>query len=306
VRSSRSEIKVMCFRAATAAAAAIALLSVSACGGQSSPNGAPGAEPAGKPISAKDFDRRNFDRSTVIDNAWFPLRPGTQLVFEGSTREDGAQVAHRVVFTVTDLTKVVNGVRAAVIWERDFSEGQLVETELAFFAQDNDGNVWHLGQYPEEYEEGKFVAAPAWLAGTKGARAGISMKAEPRLRTPSYSQGFAPPPINWVDRARVHRMGVKTCVPLRCYEDVLVTREFETGKPEAYQVKYYARGVGNVRVGWAGANDKDREVLVLVKLVHANSALLARFRTDALKLERRAYRISKDVYGRTSPAKRRP
>ena len=94
--------------------------------------------------------------------------------------------------TVTDLTKVVDGVRTLVIWERDFTAGQLSEPELAFFAQDNAGNVWLLGEYPEEYEDGKFDKAPAWISGQKGARAGITMPAEPRLGVPDYAQGFAP------------------------------------------------------------------------------------------------------------------
>ncbi len=64
------------------------------------------------------------------------------------------------MFTVTDLTKVVNGVRAVVVWDRDYASGELQETELAFFAQDNDGNVWHLGEYPEEYETGKACRTP--------------------------------------------------------------------------------------------------------------------------------------------------
>ena len=37
----------------------------------------------------EDFDRDNFDRSSNIDNKWFPLRPGTQLVHEGFAEEDG-------------------------------------------------------------------------------------------------------------------------------------------------------------------------------------------------------------------------
>ena len=209
---------------------------------------------------------------------------------------------HRVVFTVTDLTKVVNGVRSVVIWERDFTSGKLAETELAFFAQDNDGNVWQLGQYPEVYEDGKLVEAPAWISGLKGARAGIVMKKQPRLGTPAYSQGFAPPPINWVDHAQVYRTGVKTCVPFDCFTGVLVTREFEPGKPGANQLKYYARSVGNVRVGWLGANDHSQEVLMLVEVVHLSSAAMARARADALKLEKRAYKISKAVYGRTPPS----
>jgi hypothetical protein len=87
----------------------------------------------------------NFDdRSTNIDNEWLPLRPGTQFVYEGTTYEEGELIPHRVVFTVTDLTKVLDGVRAGVIWDRDYSAGRLVESELAFFAQDTEGNVWHL------------------------------------------------------------------------------------------------------------------------------------------------------------------
>ena len=81
------------------------------------------------------------------------------LVFEGSTFEDGASISHRLVSTVTDLVKPVAGVRNVVVWEQDWRGGTLAEAELAFFAQDNEGNVWHLGEYPAEYEDGKIVAS---------------------------------------------------------------------------------------------------------------------------------------------------
>jgi hypothetical protein len=283
-------------------AASILVLVALACRGDRSSERTAGGQPRLREISAKDFDPRNFDRSTDVDNPWFPLTPGTQLVYEGSTREEGKRVPHRTAFTVTDLTKVIGGVRNVVVWDRDWRAGELQETELALFAQDNGGNVWHLGQYPEEYENGRFVTAPAWFHGLKHARAGIAMKAHPRLGAPSYSQGFAPPPINWVDRAQVHEVSQKTCVPVRCYGNVLVAREFEPDKPESYQLKYYARGVGNVRVGWLGRRDEDREVLVLVKVVHLDEQALAEVRREALRLEERAYEISKDVYGRTPPS----
>lgn len=287
---------------ATALAASLVVLMASACGGDGGSNRAAGDEAALKEIAAQDFNPENFDRSTTIDNPWFPLDPGTQLVFEGSTREEDKRVQHRVAFTVTDLAKEIGGVRNVVVWERDWRAGELQEAELALFAQDNDGNVWHLGQYPEEYEAGKVVAAPAWFHGLKRARAGIAMKAHPRLGAPAYSQGFAPPPINWVDRAEVHELGTRTCVPVRCYQDVLVAREFEPDKPESFQLKYYARGVGNVKVGWLGRKDEDREVLVLVKVVRLDQQALAEARGEALRLESRAYKISEDVYGRTLPS----
>jgi hypothetical protein len=207
-----------------------------------------------------------------------------------------------VVFTVTDLTKVIDGVRTVVCWDTDYSAGKLLETELIFFAQDNDGNVWHLGQYRETYDDVEFVGGRAWLAGIDGARAGIMMKAEPRLGTPSYSQGYAPPPFNWTDRAKVDQMGQKTCVPADCYEDVLVIAESSKEEgPEAQQLKYYARGVGYVRVGWRGKGEKTRETLELVKVVQLGPAALAEARAKALELEKRA-----SIYGRTPPAEHMP
>jgi hypothetical protein len=318
-------VEVQRLRIVLAAAAVVVLAGSSCSSGESSPEAAPpgqtttaspttqlevtttGETPAetttGGEISAKpfeEFDRRNFDRSTDIDNEWFPLRPGTQFVYEGFTVDGGRRVPHRVVFTVTDLTKVIEGVRTVVVWDRDFSTGELVESELALFAQDNDGTVWHLGQYPEEYEKGRLVDAPAWIAGVQNARPGISMKAKPRLGAPSYSQGWGPA-VSWTDRAQVYQMGRRTCVPAGCYEDVLVMEEFSQEEPDAFQLKYYARGVGNVRVGWRG-EDPTKETLKLVEIVGLSPAALAEVRAEALALEKRAYRITEDVYGGTPPA----
>ena len=97
-----------------------------------------------------------------------PDAPGTQFVYRGSTLEGKERIHHSTKFTVTDLTKVIDGVRTIIVWDRDYSGGVLVETELAMFAQDTAGNIWHFGQYPEEYEGGRFVKAPAWVAGYEG------------------------------------------------------------------------------------------------------------------------------------------
>jgi hypothetical protein len=253
-------------------------------------------------VSAKDFDPTNFDDSTTVDNKWFPLKPGAHSVFEGSAIDDGQRISRRVVTTVTDLSKQINGVNSVIVWERDYNEGKLVEAELGFFAQDKYGNVWHMGEYPEEYENGEFDKAPGWIAGSKGATAGIAMRAEPRLGTPSYAQGYAPPPINWIDRGRVYKVGQKTCVPVDCYDEVLVIEEFERNKPGAYQLKYYAPGVGDVRVGWRGPEEEEKEGLDLVKDVSLGPQELAKARANALELEKHAYEL-KDFYKNTKPAK---
>jgi hypothetical protein len=282
------------------------LFPAAACGtqgaNQSAQNGGERAQTEPLTGSAKDFERARFDDPAHVDNRWLPLAPGTQLVLEGSAivDEEGRQ-PRRVVTTVTDLTKVIDGVRTLVIWERDFTAGQLSEPELAFFAQDNAGNVWLVGEYPEEYVDGEFDKAPAWISGQKGARAGIAMKARPQLGAPSYAQGYAPPPADFTDRTRVYKIDQQTCVPVDCYENVLVTEEFNPPEPGAYQLKYYAPGVGNVRVGWRGEKEEERETLELVDVKHLSSEPMAKVRREAMEMDRRAYERS-EVYRETPPA----
>jgi hypothetical protein len=295
-------------RGIAATAVTVLSLTLAACASRDEPDavvaGATSVPPttAVKVAVAADFDPGRFSDPTTVDNQWFPLKPGTQLTWQGSALDGKERIARKVVFTVTGLTKTISGVRTVVGFDRDYNDGELVEPELVFFAQDDDGNVWTLGQYPEEYEDGKVVAAPAWLAGFDGARAGLVMRAAPKPGTPDWSQGLGPK-VEYADRAKVRELGERTCVPTGCYDNVLVTEEWDAADPKARQLKYYASGVGNVRVGWAGT-DEEKEVLELTKVAQLGPAALKAVDTQALQLERRAYQRSKGLYGRTAPAER--
>lgn len=294
------------------AALALIMALVPACGADTSasPSTAlptevetePGLDGEGVGLDLEEFDPADFDESSIdIDNPWWPLTAGTQFVYEGFTVEDGEEIPHRIVFTVTDLTKEIEGVQTVVVYDRDFSDDVLEEAELAFFAQDREGNVWHFGQYRETYDEVEFVGGRVWLIGNPaGAQAGIMMHADPRVDSPDYSQGYAPAPFNWTDRARVDEMGAETSVAYGDYSDVLVIEEYNDEEPGAFQLKYYARGVGNVRVGWRG-DDTQQEELELVDVIQLEGDALAAARDEALQLEVRAY-----AYGLTQPAELRP
>jgi hypothetical protein len=97
-------------------------------------------------------------------------------------------------------------------------------------------------------------------------------------------------------------VGQTTCVPVGCYDEVLVIEEFERNKPGAYQLKYYAPGVGDVRVGWRGPEEVEKEGLELVKDVSLGPQALAKARAGALELEKDACEI-KEYYRKTQPAK---
>jgi hypothetical protein len=254
---------------------------------------APAADCQPLPLHGADFPA-----VPKVDNAFFPLTPGTKWVLNGTV--DGA--THTVVTTVTDLTKVIDGVTAAVVLDEDFGPHRdLQEAELAFMAQDRQGTVWNLGEYPELYENGQFVGAPdVWISGIARARAGIGMLAHPTLGTPTYLQGFAPA-IDFKDCATVFQTGQRTCVPTACYDNVLVTDEFAPLDPEGgHHRKFYASGVGVVRVDAIG--DTNPEILQLTKFKHQCPAGVARTRARALTLDTHGYVVSPDIYGRTPPA----
>jgi hypothetical protein len=289
----------------------LAAVSLAACGASEKP-------PQEKPAIVEPIEGTELNRVMLTEKAAERLDIQTAPVREEQVvrkRTVGAEVVafpdaeaeeipHRIEFTVTDLTKEIAGVRAVVAWVEDYSDDQLVEAELAFYAQDNDGNVWYLGEYPEEYEDGEFAEASAWIAGLEDARAGIKMKAEPQLGTPAYFQGWAPA-VEWTDYGQVDQMAQETCVAVDCYQDVLVSAESSLEETGAFQLKYYAPGVGNVRVGWRGA-DATQEELELVDLVQLSPEALAEARAQALALEKHAYEVSPDVYGQTPPAQQTP
>ena len=265
------------------------------------PTEAPAPTAAATENTLENFVAAKFDAPTKIDNDWMPLKPGMRYVYEGSTTtDDGSLVPHRIEIHVTDLTKVIGGVPSLATWDLDFSNNVLAEAELAFFAQDNEGNVWRMGEYPEVYEGGKLVEAPSWIHGFQDAQAGIMMPANPKTGTPSYSQGWGPA-VKWTDRGQVDQMGQKTCVPVKCYEDVLIIAETSQSETDAQQLKYWANGVGNVKVGWRGDGEKTKEVLELTKLEQLEGKALDAVRAEALKLEKSAYENSKEVYAKTPP-----
>jgi hypothetical protein len=251
-----------------------------------------------------DVDAKNFSRPTIIDNKYMPLKPGMQFVYEGWAIDDeDKKVPRKVIDIVTDLVKNINGIETVVIWERDIANGKLEESELAFRAQDDKGNVWHFGEVKEVYDEnGKLVGGKTWMQGRLGAKAGIIMPAKPAVGTPSYPQGYATGVYKWDDRGQVRKVTEKVKVPAGAYKDVVVIEEWSSGekKKGALQLKYYAPGIGYVKVGFEG-DDPVKETLELTKVSELTAKEMDEARAEALLVEERNY-----YYGRTTePPKRR-
>ena len=194
--------------------------------------------PAVGAATAADPDPARF--TTVIDNPLLPLTPGTRSVY----RERGPEGRGRVVITVTHRTRVVQGVRTVVVRDRAYFRGELVEDTFDWYAQDKAGNVWYFGEAPKEFENGRVVStAGSWEAGRDGARAGIVMKARPRVGD-TYFQEHAPGVA--MDQATIVSRRATVTVPVGSFQKVLKTKDFTQLEPGVVEHKFYARGFGSV------------------------------------------------------------
>ena len=296
---------------ATAAPVGAALLAsalLAGCGGSGSPgpSSSPATSAPSTSASQGPADRASqpsvgtFSTPLAVTNPLFPLAVGSQFTYEGKIVDSDGSHEHSVIFTVTDLVKHVDGTQTVVALDQDYLEGQLQEQELAFFAQDDRGNVWNFGEYPEEYDNGKLSGAPStWIRGSGGAYGGMHVLGQPRIGM-QYREGLVPA-IQFDDVSKVTSVSQRTCVKAGCYSSVVVVDETSPNDPASgHQIKYYAPGAGLVKVNAKGGDTQ--EFLELTSVMHLTTGL-AKWRSEALAMDKRAYKVAATVYRVTPPAR---
>lgn len=201
-----------------------------------------------------DFDPDDFVRG--VDNPFFPLKPGTTYFYEGTS--DGVPTSNE--FFVTPDTKEILGVETTVVRDLAFEEGVLVEKTFDWFAQDEDGNVWYLGEDTKLLDAAGNVISTegSWEAGVDDAEAGIIMLADPHVGR-RYHQEFAPGVAE--DQAKVLSLHKSRCVLFGCFDDLLLTKEWTRLDPGVVDHKFYAEGVGFI-LGIAVKGGDERTELV--------------------------------------------
>jgi len=199
------------------------------------------------------FSASNFTNSTTINNSYFPLVPGTTYTYKADI-PDGCEVD---VMRVTYDTRVMDGVTTVVVDDRVYDAAvcrtgpaNLVERTLDYYAQDNAGNVWYMGEDTFDCQGANncTVGDGAWIGGVNGAQPGIIMLANPR-KGDTYRQEYLPGVAE--DQATVDGLGV-TATPTRddayrsSYSNCLVTKEFTDLEKGARGSKTYCPGIGVV------------------------------------------------------------
>lgn len=199
-------------------------------------------------ISADDFSN-----PTLINNPFFPLHVGDTRSYEVYEGDELIETIEIEVLSPTEAggDKTVNGIPVVVQRDRVRDEnGNVIEDTYDWFAQDDDGNVWYLGENVTNYnydDDGNFLGTDSggsfeW--GIDGAMPGILMPAEPRIGE-SYRQEYYEGEAE--DIGAFVAADVKLEVSGNTYT-TLMTEEWNPLEPEdVRENKYYAPGIGVVR-----------------------------------------------------------
>jgi hypothetical protein len=195
-----------------------------------------------------EFTDRFFEErckfSSTGKNPFFILQPGHELILEGD--DDGEFV--RIVITVLNKTRVIDGVETRIVRERETKDGELVEIADNYFAICKPTNsVFYFGEDVDFYEDGQVVNHDgSWHAGENGARPGIIMPGTLLLGA-RYFQEIAPGVA--LDRAEIRRLDFQVSTPAGVFDNCLGTRETTPLEPDVREFKYYAPGVGLIKDG---------------------------------------------------------
>ena len=205
-----------------------------------------------------DIDPADF--GGPIDNPYLPLKPGTVFRYTG-VGDDGTTRELNIV-RVTRHKKRIMGIDATVVLDKVWSGGKPEERTFDWYAQDDAGNVWYMGEDSYDWEHGHWVRNDgSWTAGVGNGKPGVIMLAHPR-RGDAYRQEYSPG--HAVDQAKVLGPGGRVATPLRTFARTLLTREFSTIDRQ-YEKKWYARGIGVIQ---EDAVTKSREHSELVSVMH--------------------------------------
>lgn len=215
------------FRFSTLLAGAAAFALAGCAGVNSSPN--PQATPP------------HFSHSRDISNPYLPLASLRQDVLENRNERVERTVKSDVhkTFKIGDLT-----VAALAVEDREFdARGDLTEVTLDYFAQDDEGNVYYLGEDVDEYKDGKISGhSGAWLLGRDTQIPGLLMPAHPKV-----GHRFRSEDVPKITRELDEIISVSETVTVPAGTWTNCVKIEEKASAGATEYKLYAPGVGCVK-----------------------------------------------------------
>lgn len=179
---------------------------------------------------------------TVIDNPFMPLTVGSTYHYTGET-PGGTET---VDIEVLPEKKMVMGISCTVVLDRAYLNDELIEETYDWYAQDRDGNVWYMGEAVDNYVGGVVNNHyGSWEAGVDGAEPGIVMLGNPVIGLQYRQEHYIG---EAEDQGKVLSKTEPVTVPAGSFLNCLKVEETNPLDKNFLEYKYYAKGVGLVRV----------------------------------------------------------
>ncbi|MDZ4710053.1 MAG: hypothetical protein SH818_16755 [Saprospiraceae bacterium] len=206
-----------------------------------------------------DIAPSRFSNSLNLTNKYFVFDIGKTYIYEGQHTEGKS----RIESTRLALSRLITGIPCIIIEVKEYLNGKLIEFTHDWFAQDNEGNVWYFGEQVDNYDlSGKLTDHHgSWEAGLDGAKAGIIMLYNPQPGI-KYRQEYY---FNEAeDEAEVLSINESIVSPLfNSLSNCIKTKEYTELEPDALEHKFYAPGIGLVKI----VNVTDKEEIFLTQIL---------------------------------------
>jgi hypothetical protein len=187
-----------------------------------------------------------FSHPRDITNPYLPLATVQQDVLEGTEDSHKTRVERTVKPDIhKTFTLAGQQVEALAFEDRAYEDGQLHEVALDYFAQDDAGNVYYLGEDVDNYKDGKVVSHNgSWLTGKDTPAPGILFPAADTLkigliwRSEDVSSDIT-------EKDEIVSLSETVVTPSGTYTNCIKVKETTPDSPPEF--KYYAKNVGVVR-----------------------------------------------------------
>lgn len=201
-----------------------------------------------------DFESATFSNPTLIDNQYWPHAVGVAHVYAAET-EDGCEVN---VVTATgniksDFGAPYDAISAMEVedleWLSEECDGEyiLMEKTTDRYAQDDDDNIWYLGEDTVAYDDELECLSEegAWEAGEDDVEAGIVVLGSP-IKGLAYQQEYLEDEAE--DMGKVLSLDVTVELEFleTTYTDCLKTKEWTPLERGHIEHKYYCPAGGGL------------------------------------------------------------
>lgn len=174
-----------------------------------------------------------------VSNPYFPLLPGQTRQYAVAGGEEGLYMT----VTATANTKLIMGVLCVGVQDRVLNSERLFEDTWRWYAQDQDGNVWHFARETKKYDYDVVTEDWSWQAGINGAKPGMVMVGQPGdYLGKEYREELVAGVAE--DKAQVISLNETLNVPYGTFSGCLKIKVYSDLEPGRVEYRYYASGIG--------------------------------------------------------------